>query len=236
MAGIWYDRSGTRRESVYSDASADSVVDSTNMGWTITVTKNENLDRRPVKKAASVGLSPIAEELYSFIAKSPKGIKNIEVSAPGVAIRKIDKFGTGGNTAVATLYISPGNGGTRKVTVTATDKEGHKTSYSTLFSFPPGTGTFETTSEELLNKENEKPLVKAKGINVNTLYTEGENREWRAFLVTGGRNENDGQADRAKGYDVVASTLVRTDGTAIFTPDTYLKDKIGDKPLRLVVR
>ncbi|WP_171039210.1 hypothetical protein, partial [Streptococcus pseudopneumoniae] len=235
VAGIWYDRSGTRRESVYSDASADRVVDSINIGYTTTAINGNDLDRRPVKKAASVLLSSKAEELYSFIAKSPKGIKNIEVEAEGVKTRKIDKFGTGGNTAVATLYISPGNGGTRKVTVTATDKEGHKQSYSMLFSFPPGSGTFETTSEELLNKENEKPIVKAKDINVNTLYTEGENREWRAFLVTGGRNEDDGQADRAKGYDIVASTLVKVDGTAVFDPTTYLKDKIGDKPLRLVV-
>ena len=88
-------------------------------------------------------------------------------------------------------------------------------------------------------KGGDRPLLQAKiplppngRITSANIPTRGQ---LRVFLVRGGSNEKFGDvATNAEGYDIVAWGIVGDNGTAPIYPTQYLKESIGDQPLRLV--
>ncbi|WP_148255718.1 DUF1542 domain-containing protein [Streptococcus pseudopneumoniae] len=88
-------------------------------------------------------------------------------------------------------------------------------------------------------KGNDRPLLQTKiPLPPNGSITSANipnNGQLRVFLVRGGRNEKFGDvATNAEGYDIVAWGIVGGNGTAPIYPTQYLKESIGDQPLRLV--
>ncbi|WP_262082202.1 DUF1542 domain-containing protein [Streptococcus sp. Marseille-Q5855] len=106
---------------------------------------------------------------------------------------------------------------------------------------PLGTGN--TAQQDVEGKAkakgNDRPVLKVKiplppngSVDSKNIPSKGQ---LRVLLVRGGTNDNfNGVATSAKNYDIVAWTLISGNGTGYITPPRYLKETIGDQPLRLV--
>ncbi|VPP05234.1 surface anchored protein [Streptococcus pneumoniae] len=106
---------------------------------------------------------------------------------------------------------------------------------------PLGTGN--TAQQDVEGKAkakgNDRPVLKVKvplppngSVDSKNIPAKGQ---FKVFLVRGGNNQVFGKtATAAENYDIVAQTLVKSDGTGDIVPPSYLKESIGDQPLRLV--
>ena len=125
--------------------------------------------------------------------------------------------------------------GTRRIVVTAIAENGHRVQKELTLNFHLPKVTFDTSSEDLKEKANEKPIVTVRMPgNLPSSHIQS-GTQVKAFLVKGGHDRDDWLNPRAEGYEVVAVTLVRGDGTAIFTPADYKKNRIGTESLRAIL-
>uniref|UniRef100_UPI000B26FE49 Rib/alpha-like domain-containing protein n=1 Tax=Streptococcus pneumoniae TaxID=1313 RepID=UPI000B26FE49 len=264
--GTWYEQDGTKREGVYSDQSSEKdasgiVIERIGAigGQNDTTWK----DKPALSDVTDFNLPTGSEILIGFRAKSPKGIKSLTISgADNLKGKAVETYGRNRNDDQTILGVNlrsrGGNSGGYSITVTATDSLGNEKHYKMNITFPPNSGSFEKnptedyvfTPEKLKGKalvplatENPNIVIKAKGINVDTVNGIDKNHEWRAFLVDGGRNIQDSASGSQKAVDfknhIVADTPVTATGTAVFTSNPqaghFKREHLGRKPLRLVV-
>ncbi|HEV4631316.1 TPA: hypothetical protein VY046_001940, partial [Streptococcus pneumoniae] len=264
--GTWYEQDGTKREGVYSDQSSEkeaSRIVIERIGAIGGQSDTRWKDKQALSDVTDFNLPTGSEVLIGFRAKSPKGIKSLTISgADNLKGKVVETYGRNSNDDQTTLGInlrsSGGNSGGYSITVTATDGLGNEKHYKMNIIFPPNSGSFEknptedyvTSPEKLKGKalvplETENPpiVIKAKGINVDTVNGIDNKHEWRAFLVDGGRNIQDSASGSQKAVDfknhIVADTPVTATGTAVFTSNPqaghFKREHLGRKPLRLVV-
>ncbi|HET0716360.1 TPA: hypothetical protein VQK47_001977, partial [Streptococcus pneumoniae] len=264
--GTWYEQDGTKREGVYSDQSSEkeaSRIVIERIGAIGGQSDTRWKDKQALSDVTDFNLPTGSEVLIGFRAKSPKGIKSLTISgADNLKGKVVETYGRNSNDDQTTLGInlrsSGGNSGGYSITVTATDSLGNEKHYKMNIIFPPNSGSFEKnptedyvfTPEKLKGKalvplatENPNIVIKAKGINVDTVNGIDNKHEWRAFLVDGGRNIQDSASGSQKAVDfknhIVADTPVTATGTAVFTSNPqaghFKREHLGRKPLRLVV-
>ncbi len=130
--------------------------------------------------------------------------------------------------------------GINNIVVEAEDSSGHKETTTVRVTRPLPQASFITKTEELngaANKTgNERPIVSGKipfPIETNNIPNDAD---LKAYLVTGGRVDNDRYIPGASDYTTIAVTRVKADGTFTFDPSTYNKNTIGTNELRLVVK
>ncbi|WP_249339441.1 DUF1542 domain-containing protein [Streptococcus pseudopneumoniae] len=104
-------------------------------------------------------------------------------------------------------------------------------------------GTGRTAQQDVEGKAkatgNDRPILQVKiplppngSVDSKNIPAKGQ---LRVFLVRGGNNIKFGDTDvAAQGYNIIAWTLIGGNGTGYITPPQYLKESIGDQPLRLV--
>ncbi|WP_152161050.1 YSIRK-type signal peptide-containing protein, partial [Streptococcus pneumoniae] len=264
--GTWYEQDGTKREGVYSDQSSEkdaSGIVIERIGAIGGQNDTRWKDKLALPDVTDFNLPTGSEILIGFRAKSPKGIKSLTISgADNLKGKAVETYGRDRNDDQTILGVNlrsrGGNSGGYSITVTATDSLGNEKHYKMNITFPPNSGSFEKnptedyvfTPEKLKGKalvplatENPNIVIKAKGINVDTVYGIDKNHEWRAFLVDGGRNIQDSASGSQKAVDfknhIVADTPVTATGTAVFTSNPqaghFKREHLGRKPLRLVV-
>ncbi|HHV8365307.1 TPA: YSIRK-type signal peptide-containing protein, partial [Streptococcus pneumoniae] len=264
--GTWYEQDGTKREGVYSDQSSEkdaSGIVIERIGAIGGQNDTRWKDKLALPDVTDFNLPTGSEILIGFRAKSPKGIKSLTISgADNLKGKAVETYGRDRNDDQTILGVNlrsrGGNSGGYSITVTATDSLGNEKHYKMNITFPPNSGSFEKnptedyvfTPEKLKGKalvplatENPNIVIKAKGINVDTVYGIDKNHEWRAFLVDGGRNIQDSASGSQKAVDfknhIVADTSVTATGTAVFTSNPqaghFKREHLGRKPLRLVV-
>ncbi|WP_152165665.1 YSIRK-type signal peptide-containing protein, partial [Streptococcus pneumoniae] len=264
--GTWYEQDGTKREGVYSDQSSEkdaSGIVIERIGAIGGQNDTRWKDKLALPDVTDFNLPTGSEILIGFRAKSPKGIKSLTISgADNLKGKAVETYGRDRNDDQTILGVNlrsrGGNSGGYSITVTATDSLGNEKHYKMNITFPPNSGSFEKnptedyvfTPEKLKGKalvplatENPNIVIKAKGINVDTVYGIDKNHEWRAFLVDGGRNIQDSASGSQKAVDfknhIVADTFVTATGTAVFTSNPqaghFKREHLGRKPLRLVV-
>ncbi|CRH94914.1 surface anchored protein [Streptococcus pneumoniae] len=264
--GTWYEQDGTKREGVYSDQSSEkeaSRIVIERIGAIGGQSDTRWKDKQALSDVTDFNLPTGSEVLIGFRAKSPKGIKSLTISgADNLKGKVVETYGRNSNNDQTTLGINlrstGGNSGGYSITVTATDGLGNEKHYKMNIIFPPNSGSFEknptedhvTPPEKLKGKalvplatENPNIVIKAKGINVDTVNGIDNKYEWRAFLVDGGRNIQDSASGSQKAVDfknhIVADTPVTATGTAVFTSNPqaghFKREHLGRKPLRLVV-
>ncbi|HHA7406854.1 TPA: YSIRK-type signal peptide-containing protein, partial [Streptococcus pneumoniae] len=264
--GTWYEQDGTKREGVYSDQSSEkdaSGIVIERIGAIGGQNDTRWKDKLALPDVTDFNLPTGSEILIGFRAKSPKGIKSLTISgADNLKGKAVETYGRDRNDDQTILGVNlrsrGGNSGGYSITVTATDSLGNEKHYKMNITFPPNSGSFEKnptedyvfTPEKLKGKalvplatENPNIVIKAKGINVDTVDGIDKNHEWRAFLVDGGRNIQDSASGSQKAVDfknhIVADTPVTATGTAVFTSNPqaghFKREHLGRKPLRLVV-
>ncbi|WP_173229832.1 DUF1542 domain-containing protein, partial [Streptococcus sp. 4094] len=130
--------------------------------------------------------------------------------------------------------------GINNIVVEAEDSSGHKGTTTVRITRPLPQASFTTKKEELngaANKtDNERPIVSGKipfPIETNNIPNDAD---LKAYLVTGGRVDNDRYIPGASDYTTIAVTRVKADGTFTFDPSTYNANTIGTKELKLVVK
>ncbi|MDS8542705.1 DUF1542 domain-containing protein [Streptococcus pneumoniae] len=264
--GTWYEQNGTKHEDVYSDQSSEkeaSRIVIERIGAIGGQNDTRWKDKPALSDVTDFNLPTGSEVLIGFRAKSPKGIKSLTISgADNLKGKTVETYGRNSNNDQTTLGINlrstGGNSGGYSITVTATDGLGNEKHYKMNIIFPPNSGSFEknptedhvTSPEKLKGKalvplatENPPIVIKAKGINVDTVNGIDNKHEWRAFLVDGGRNIQDSASGSQKAVDfkshIVADTPVTATGTAEFISASqtghFKREHLGRKPLRLVV-
>ncbi|CJA40014.1 surface anchored protein [Streptococcus pneumoniae] len=264
--GTWYEQDGTKREGVYSDQSSEkeaSRIVIERIGAIGGQSDTRWKDKQALSDVTDFNLPTGSEVLIGFRAKSPKGIKSLTISgADNLKGKTVETYGRNSNDDQTTLGINlrsrGGNSGGYSITVTATDGLGNEKHYKMNIIFPPNSGSFEknptedhvTPPEKLKGKalvplatENPNIVIKAKGINVDTVNGIDNKHEWRAFLVDGGRNIQDSASGSQKAVDfkshIVAETSIKEGGTAEFISASqtghFKREHLGRKPLRLVV-
>ncbi|VJF29175.1 surface anchored protein [Streptococcus pneumoniae] len=264
--GTWYEQDGTKREGVYSDQSSEkdaSRIVIERIGAIGGQNDTRWKDKLALPDVTDFNLPTGSEILIGFRAKSPKGIKSLTISgADNLEGKAVETYGRDRNDDQTILGVNlrsrGGNSGGYSITVTATDSLGNEKHYKMNIIFPPNSGSFEknptedhvTSPEKLKGKalvplatENPPIVIKAKGINVDTVNGIDNKHEWRAFLVDGGRNIQDSASGSQKAVDfkshIVADTPVTATGTAEFISASqtghFKREHLGRKPLRLVV-
>ena len=254
--GIWYDYkdNGKEHKTVESDESNSRSTIKLKMGITSDGTniKDESIFKYPVNQL-------VRNNTLKFMAKAARPIKKMEFFINDTAVN----FGTGTevensknplgikwikdgeNSRLATIRgdeqygFPPNKAGIYKLTVKATLDDNTTQNYSTKLYLSPSKGRVSTTQEDLVGKANEKPTITASGFpaGLSTTLKDGNTElEWKAFLVRGGRNNDQSFIQEATGYTVVAAATINSqNGTAQFTSANYKTDKIGTEPLKVIM-
>uniref|UniRef100_UPI001563A8F6 YSIRK-type signal peptide-containing protein n=1 Tax=Streptococcus sp. k-628 TaxID=2582635 RepID=UPI001563A8F6 len=260
--GTWYEQNGTKREGVYSDRSSEkdasgivierigAIGGQNDTKWKNKPALNNNTD---------FNLPAGSDVLIGFRAKSPKGLKSLNVTVlGGLKEETKEHYGQQGDTTLGVNLRSPGgNSGGYSIVVAATDSLGNVKEYRMNINFPPNSGSFDknpaedyvATPEKLKGKAlvplaTEQPpiVIRAKGINVSNARGIDNKHKWKAFLVDGGRNVDDSDSGSKKAVDfkdhIVAETIVKEGGTAEFISaraGDFKREQLKRKPLHLVV-
>ncbi|WP_173214224.1 YSIRK-type signal peptide-containing protein, partial [Streptococcus sp. 4886] len=260
--GTWYEQNGTKREGVYSDRSSEkdasgivierisAIGGQNDTRWKNKPALNNNTD---------FNLPAGSDVLIGFRAKSPKGLKSLNVTVlGGLKEETKEHYGQQGDTTLGVNLRSPGgNSGGYSIVVAATDSLGNVKEYRMNINFPPNSGSFDknpaedyvATPEKLKGKAlvplaTEQPpiVIHAKGINVSNARGIDNKHKWKAFLVDGGRNVDDSDSGSKKAVDfkdhIVAETIVKEGGIAEFISaraGDFKREQLKRKPLHLVV-
>lgn len=175
--------------------------------------------------------------LYWLAESDNSPIREITVSGLEDLNLKVNLENKGTRKAILRATGTPPKNifGTRRIVVTAIAENGHRVQKELTLNFHLPKVTFDTSSEDLKEKANEKPIVTVRMPgNLPSSHIQS-GTQVKAFLVKGGHDRDDWLNPRAEGYEVVAVTLVRGDGTAIFTPADYKKNRIGTESLRAIL-
>ena len=177
------------------------------------------------------------KDLFWVAESDNSNIRNITVSGLEGMNLNLRLEGQGTRKAVLRATGTPPQNvfGARRIVVTAIAENGHSVQKELTMIFHLPKVTFDTSSEDLKGKANEKPIVTVRMPgNLPSSHIQS-GTQVKAFLVRGGRNSDNWLNPHAEGYEVVAVTLVKTDGTAVFTPTDYRKENIGKEPLKAIL-
>ena len=173
-----------------------------------------------------------------WVAESDNSnIRNITVSGLEGMNLNLRLEGQGTRKAVLRATGTPPQNvfGARRIVVTAIAENGHSVQKELTMIFHLPKVSFDTSSEDLKGKANDKPIVTVRMPgNLPSSHIQS-GTQVKAFLVRGGRNSDNWLNPHAEGYEVVAVTLVKTDGTAVFTLTDYRKENIGKEPLKAIL-
>ncbi|MFQ6729411.1 hypothetical protein MU592_09535, partial [Streptococcus pneumoniae] len=261
--GTWYGQDGTKREGVYSDQSSEkdaSAIVIERIGAIGGQNDTTWKGKPALNNITDFNLPAGSDVLIGFRAKSPKGLKSLNITVLGGLKGKSEEYyGQQGDTTLGVNLRSPGgNSGGYSVIVTATDRLGNVKEYRMGINFPPNSGSFEknptedyiTTPEKLKGKAlvplaTEQPpiVLRVKGIHASNSTGIDTANQWRVFLVNGGKNVEDRESGSQKAVDfqdhIVAETVLKEGGVAEFVSADparpFKKENLGRKPLRIVV-
>ncbi|RJQ60220.1 YSIRK-type signal peptide-containing protein, partial [Streptococcus pseudopneumoniae] len=261
--GTWYGQDGTKREGVYSDQSSEkdaSAIVIERIGAIGGQNDTTWKGKPALNNITDFNLPAGSDVLIGFRAKSPKGLKSLNITVLGGLKGKSEEYyGQQGDTTLGVNLRSPGgNSGGYSVIVTATDRLGNVKEYRMGINFPPNSGSFEknptedyiTTPEKLKGKAlvplaTEQPpiVLRVEGIHASNSTGIDKANQWRVFLVNGGKNVEDRESGSQKAVDfqdhIVAETVLKEGGVAEFVSADparpFKKENLGRKPLRIVV-
>lgn len=177
------------------------------------------------------------KDLFWVAESDNSNIRNITVSGLEEMNLNLRLEGQGTRKAVLRATGTPPQNvfGARRIVVTAIAENGHSVQKELTMIFHLPKVSFDTSSEDLKGKANDKPIVTVRMPgNLPSSHIQS-GTQVKAFLVRGGRNSDNWLNPHAEGYEVVAVTLVKTDGTAVFTPTDYRKENIGKEPLKAIL-
>ena len=177
------------------------------------------------------------KDLFWVAESDNSNIRNITVSGLEGMNLNLRLEGQGTRKAVLRATGTPPRNvfGARRIVVTAIAENGHSVQKELTMIFHLPKISFDTSSEDLKGKANDKPIVTVRMPgNLPSSHIQS-GTQVKAFLVRGGRNSDNWLNPHAEGYEVVAVTLVKTDGTAVFTPTDYRKENIGKEPLKAIL-
>ncbi|VKI14147.1 surface anchored protein [Streptococcus pneumoniae] len=125
--------------------------------------------------------------------------------------------------------------GRRTVTVRTTTQGGNVATKDITLTFGMPTPRITTSNDDLREKSNTKPTVKATIPGPIDPRNIPQGHKLMMFLVSGGSNDSSDHDDvHATGYHIVAQTEVGQDGQAIFGESKYIDGQIGTQNLRAV--
>ena len=177
------------------------------------------------------------KDLFWVAESDNSNIRNITVSGLEGMNLNLRLEGQGTRKAVLRATGTPPQNvfGARRIVVTAIAENGHSVQKELTMIFHLPKFSFDTSSEDLKGKANDKPIVTVRMPgNLPSSHIQS-GTQVKAFLVRGGRNSDNWLNPHAEGYEVVAVTLVKTDGTAVFTLTDYRKENIGKEPLKAIL-
>ena len=177
------------------------------------------------------------KDLFWVAESDNSNIRNITVSGLEGMNLNLQLEGQGTRKAVLRATGTPPQNvfGARRIVVTAIAENGHSVQKELTMIFHLPKVSFDTSSEDLKGKANDKPIVTVRMPgNLPSSHIQS-GTQVKAFLVRGGRNSDNWLNPHAEGYEVVAVTLVKVDGTAVFTPTDYRKENIGKEPLKAIL-
>ena len=177
------------------------------------------------------------KDLFWVAESDNSNIRNITVSGLEGMNLNLRLEGQGTRKAVLRATGTPPQNvfGARRIVVTAIAENGHSVQKELTMIFHLPKVSFDTSSEDLKGKANDKPIVTVRMPgNLPSSHIQS-GTQVKAFLVRGGRNSDNWLNPHAEGYEVVAVTLVKTDGTAVFTLTDYRKENIGKEPLKAIL-
>lgn len=177
------------------------------------------------------------KDLFWVAESDNSNIRNIIVSGLEGMNLNLRLEGQGTRKAVLRATGTPPQNvfGARRIVVTAIAENGHSVQKELTMIFHLPKVSFDTSSEDLKGKANDKPIVTVRMPgNLPSSHIQS-GTQVKAFLVRGGRNSDNWLNPHAEGYEVVAVTLVKTDGTAVFTLTDYRKENIGKEPLKAIL-
>lgn len=177
------------------------------------------------------------KDLFWVAESDNSNIRNITVSGLEGMNLNLRLEGQGTRKAVLRATGTPPQNvfGARRIVVTAIAENGHSVQKELTMIFHLPKVSFDTSSEDLKGKANNKPIVTVRMPgNLPSSHIQS-GTQVKAFLVRGGRNSDNWLNPHAEGYEVVAVTLVKTDGTAVFTLTDYRKENIGKEPLKAIL-
>ncbi|WP_288173458.1 DUF1542 domain-containing protein [Streptococcus pneumoniae] len=267
VKGVWYEQNNTKHEDVYSDKSEEKFASGIVLERISAISERFDTkwkDRPALSNTTEFNLPGDSDFLIGFRAKSSKGLKDLRISGiDGIRGATTEDFGRKSTPSEQTVLginlKSPGgNAGSYSITVTAIDILGNESVYKMNLRFPPNSGRFDksptqgqlSSPKELQGKalvplgtENPPIVIKATGINVNTVHGISTSHKWYAFLVDGGRNIDDQASGSKRAVDfknhIVAKAPVKGDGTVEFVSYSqsghFKREQLGRKPLHLVV-
>lgn len=244
------DRNNIEQHSLVSDESDVKETKKFIVGQTSDVEKQRDIRRIipliPGTDYIGKSLEFTAKGKYNITGFTATGANELNLKWGGAT-----GTGTQESKIRATGTTPRDKGGAFPVTLTVTStvpgtNKSISENHDVVFIAPPKTGNFETSNDDLRTKATQKPTIKVKDLDKNlmnptipsTNKIAEPDLEWKAFLVKNGRN-NDDDPHRlftfAKtGYEIVASTTIKSDGTATFDSNTYKKESIGTDELRVI--
>ncbi|MFQ6729048.1 YSIRK-type signal peptide-containing protein, partial [Streptococcus pneumoniae] len=183
----------------------------------------------------------ITVKAYDPQANSGRGGFTVDAVKNKLGLTTSNLQGSGSKKWVDLTGNIPGNRfGINNVVIEAEDSSGHVETTTVGITRPLPQATFTTTSKELEGKANEKdnnrPLVSGRipyPVETNNIPSDAE---LKAYLVTGGRIDDERYIPGASDYTTIAVTRIKTDGTFTFVPPEYTKETIGSAVLKLVVK
>ncbi|CJD45329.1 surface anchored protein [Streptococcus pneumoniae] len=139
-----------------------------------------------------------------------------------------------------TGHIPDNRFGVNNIVVEAEDSSGHIQTTTVGITRPLPKASFTTKNEALngkANKEgNDRPVISGKipyPVETNNIPSDAE---LKAYLVTGGRVDDNRYIPGASDYTTIAVTRIKADGTFDFVPPEYTSNTVGTKALKLVVK
>ena len=161
-----------------------------------------------------------------------------DISVTGDDGLGLKKTKGGLNTKEATLSFTGNtpNKGSWILTVTVTTAKGTKTA-TFGYATPTPTPTITTSEDNLKGKSEDKPEV---DVTLNEIpnLTLPDGIKMKVYLIRGGGDSRDyGYIDSGAypyGYNILATTEVKSDGTAKITSNDYVVSKIGEGEVRAI--
>ena len=161
-----------------------------------------------------------------------------DISVTGDDGLGLKKTKGGLNTKEATLSFTGNtpNKGSWILTVTVTTAKGTKTA-TFGYATPTPTPTITTSEDNLKGKSEDKPEV---DVTLNEIpnLTLPDGIKMKVYLIRGGGDSKDyGYTDSGAypyGYNILATTEVKSDGTAKITSNDYVVSKIGEGEVRAI--
>ena len=161
-----------------------------------------------------------------------------DISVTGDDGLGLKKTKGGLNTREATLSFTGNtpNKGSWILTVTVTTAKGTKTA-TFGYATPTPTPTITTSEDNLKGKSEDKPEVDVT-LNETPNLTLPDGIKMKVYLIRGGGDSRDyGYTDSGAypyGYNILATTEVKSDGTAKITSNDYVVSKIGEGEVRAI--